>query len=308
MKKKLIITAIITLLFSLTSCSLFSLFEPQEADPVYMDSWLNMAESPEKDPNAPEFKIKGNENGFIYDFDLVIRDALASKTKGAVAKKMDKADIDDPDVMYLTRNSLGRFDCFTIKLYEDGTINTTASGGGWSAPKSQYYQYTISAESASYIIETARNRYREIIEDTKKERQAIEGEEGLANFFKQIEESEEPATIDYRETRMNYDSYTFTVQDEGERVLGKLEELTFTPLENYSTNLLPMINYYVDEDWKIQIYCGLDNIYYDIASIQYKYNGEYKTYYPSYFMKYYAIDSQKGEEIADIIRSMASAQ
>ena len=67
---------------------------------------------------------------------------------------------------------------------------------------------------------------------------------------------------------------------------------------------IPTIEYYLNEGWKLQIYCIDYSADYSVASLQYKYNGKFRAYYPSYFHKYYSIDDQKGSEIADIVRSM----
>ena len=304
MKKKQFFITIISLLFSLTGCKLF---EKREVSPVYITNFLNRVESPSKDPNGPTFTLKGQPKEGIYDYDLEIRNALLEKTKGVNATQIEGTDNTEPDLYYLIRCVSYELSYCNIYLYSNGKITTSAYGDGWSAPKSQFFEYTISQEDASYIIGIATNKYNEIKEDYKNEKEVIDNEEALTNFFNQINESTKPATIDYCETRKNYERYTFTVQDKDKQVLDKLNVLVFEDIvsDDASKNLpIPTIEYYLNEDWKLQIYCIDYSADYSVASLQYKYNGKFKAYYPCYFYKYYFIDDQKGSEIADIVRSM----
>ena len=81
MKKKLLFIPIITLIVSvLSGCNWF---KPQEVDPIYIDSWLDSAKTPDKDPNAPEvwYQDEDEKTHSCYDFGLEIRDAIKSKVK-----------------------------------------------------------------------------------------------------------------------------------------------------------------------------------------------------------------------------------
>ena len=66
-----------------------------------------------------------------------------------------------------------------------------------------------------------------------------------------------------------------------------------------------MITYCVDDGWAFELYCGYDEADYDIVSIKYYYEDtQYPTYYKRTFRYYFSMDPEKGEAIADTVRSL----
>ena len=71
MKKKLLLLPITLMSLFLAGCS------KKEVDPVYIEDWLSSAKSPKQDINGTLFSIS-SQSGYMYDFDLKIRDLLSS--------------------------------------------------------------------------------------------------------------------------------------------------------------------------------------------------------------------------------------
>ena len=303
MKKKLLFIPIITLIVSvLSGCNWF---KPQEVDPIYIESWLNSAKTPDKDPNAPEvwYQDEDEKTHSCYDFGLEIRDAIKSKVKN-VSPSQEKynKELTKTTIGYQIHTNFARFNSCLIYIYEDGYVCSNNYGGGWGAPKSQHFLYNIGEANALELIATIKARVLEIETKLKEEKAAATAMANLDNFFKQIEDSNETPTIIYRETRPEYELYEVTTYDENLALLSSFKDLEYEALDNYSVDILPMIKYYISEDWRLQIYCGY-GYNYNIASITYKYQGQFKTYYPSYYQYYYSINAAKAEVIADTIRN-----
>lgn len=303
MKKKLLVLPIITLIFtSLAGCNLF---KPAEVDPIYIDSWLECATTPENNPNASTFWLKDETDySSLYDYGLVVRDAIKEKVKEIAPKKVKEQKTTDGDYAgYQIRDYVGRFTACSIFVFDDGTIASNNYGSGWGAPKSQHFVYDIGKEASTELLAKIKARYFELKTALDGEYAATREVANVDNFFKSIEESSENPTINYRETRGDQEVYTFTTQDEDHSILSGLKELEYQALDSYSLSLLPMVKYYINEDWQLQIYCGYNEAHYDIATIQYKYNGEYKHYYSTYYIFYYSINPTKTEALVDIIRN-----
>ena len=303
MKKKLLFIPIITLIVSvLSGCNWF---KPQEVDPIYLDSWLDSAKTPDKDPNAPEvwYQDEDEKTHSCYDFGLEIRDAIKSKVKNVSPSQVKECkESTKTAIGYKIHTSFARFNSCLIYINEDGYVCNSNFGSGWGAPKSQHFLYDIGKAEALELITTIKTRVLEIETKLKEEKEASTAMANLDNFFKQIEDSNETPTIVYRETRPEHDFYEGTTYDENLALLSSFKDLEYEALDDYSVDILPMIKYYISEDWRLQIYCGY-GYNYNIASISYKYQGQFKTYYPSYYLYYYSINAAKAEVIADTIRN-----
>ena len=294
MKKKLLFIPIVTLAISfLIGC------EHKEEAPIYIESFLNSAKTPDKDPNAPEFWYK-DDNGHKYgdyDYGLVIRDAISSKVKGIepiIENNIKEAT--ESTINYQIRTYFAHFNCCIIYIYEDGYIGSNNYGSGWGAPKSQHFLYNIGETNALDLINIIKARCLEI--KTIKQAELTEGK--IDNFFKQIEDSKETPTIAYHETRPDHESYDVTTYDNDRALLNSFKDLEYKEIEDSSFTLSPTIKYYIREDWQLQIYCGYGDGY-NIAFIHYKYEGSFKTYYPAYYTFYYSINATKAEAIVDTI-------
>ena len=64
-----------------------------------------------------------------------------------------------------------------------------------------------------------------------------------------------------------------------------------------------MITYGVTDKWTLQIFCGWNDANYDVAAIDYIYEGNYSGYYQSHYIFYYSINATKASAIADTIRN-----
>ena len=177
MNKKLLIIPITLLTTSLIACS------PREASPVYFDQWLAAAEqrTPENDPNAPTFNIRGV--GSTYDYGV-------EATKGRPAKIGA-----EQGLYYSIHSYVNRFDVFYAYFYLNGTIVTTAYGSGWGAPKQQVFTYTVSADAITSLVSKATSRYNEI-KNTQNAEAIFERERAaVSNFLVAMEESSEAPTV-----------------------------------------------------------------------------------------------------------------
>lgn len=317
MKNKLLIIPVILLSILVSGCDWF---KQKEADPIYIQSWLNCLTDPKNDPNAPTFAVKKEDGSLAYfdDYELVVGKALKSvisDEKGDKRKATDDKSKDQNKYLtYQIRHSLGRFTACNIKVFLDGSITTDAYGSGWGAPKSQHFLYTISTSDATKVIDTAYARYAEIYEDNKNQRENAFNEGKIENFIKAIEESKEIPVIDYRETRgedyIDESRKEFTVHDDNRVVFANLKQIEFEVLETYDVSILPIVKYYIDPDWVFELYYdGWSSApRYNVAAIRYRYKGQYKTYYPSYYLFYYALQANEGEAIADKVRELGNYQ
>ncbi len=309
MKKKVIIIPVILLSSLLGACHRLSLFEPKEVSPVSIQGWLSVSKNPSEDPNGSEFWIKDNdeEKTRYYDYELKVRDILEANIanhSGNEVKSNDIARSNLDFIGYQIRANYNHLDGCVIYVYEDGTITTQAYGSGWGAPKPQFYVYDVGKTVTDKIISEVKERYYEIDETLNNIYETVKEEATLDKFFTTVEESTTPALIKYRETRKDEEENTFNYHDDDRSVLKDLKELEYTPKEKeYKIDILPMITYGVTDNWTLQIFCGWNEANYDVAAIDYIYEGPYKGYYSTHYVFYYSINTAKASALVETIRS-----
>lgn len=302
MKKRIIIIPIAIMSLLLGACG------KKDVAPVYAESWLTDVKDNDEDPNSPSFYLV-NEEGEIecssHDYGLVLRDRLLNALKNVEPKKISKIDKNNRiGATYQVRKSINRLSYCTFNIFNSGKVETFAGGSGWGAPKEQFFSYEISASVAESLITGFANRYSEIEEILSSERAAAKENSTTDKFFENVEASEQGAYITYKETREDQESNTFTFQDDSRSFLDDFKDLEYVSLENYSISLVPMIRYYLTEDWQLEIFCGWGEANYDVAAIRYKDSKTaIKTYYPRYYSFYYSINATKGEALASKIRT-----
>ena len=322
MKKKLLLLPIIGLLATtLSGCdrffsSLFKGFEPKEVDPVYIDTWLKAAVNPVDSPNCSEYYYKDvndEENSWCYDFNLEVRDMLkavkyadATKISGEINDKTEKR------IGYTIRYSgISQLNYCHIVVYVDGIVTTAAYGGGGKLSpgvKPQYFEYFIAPSDAEALVDSVIAKYSETMEGIRQERETCRESSSLDKFITSCEEHPYPPTAEYFETREDNPNAgnTYYVIDREYTILNQIKEVSLHPLQDdYKITLAPMITYCVDDGWAFELYCGYQEANYDIVSIKYYYEDtQYPTYYKRTFRYYFSIDPEKGEAIADTVRSL----
>ena len=279
--------------------------KPIEVESVYIDQWLEAVKDPSESPNPGQFYYleNGKEKETHEDYELKVRDTIKDGVKNTTSKKVDyKYTVKDgvDYVGYLVRNSVGRLTYCNIKIYDDGEIITGAGGSGWGSPKDQFFVYSVGTTITSEIISEVKARYAEITEQLKNDYEIVKEEASIENFFKAVEATDVPASIHYKETRVNKEPYeTNDLADKDYAILNELKELDYQSKErDYSTGLLPMFQYFVpDKNWSLNIYCDDNDIKYDVAAIEYVSQGSLKSYYPSHYKFYYSINAAKAESL-----------
>lgn len=279
-----------------------------EVAPVYLDSWLSYLPDPSEDPNAPTFSVRdeaGTKYYSSYDYGLAMSAEIKSVVKNVSPTKINKITNDDVGAVYSLRKSINRLEQCSIYIHKNGTIETAATGSGWGAPKEQLFSYELTETVTNSLINVFKNRYSTIADTFAREKQEAKEASKPDNLFTAIEQSEAEAFITYKETRPEHEtSNTFTIQDENRSYLDDFKDLEYIELDNYSNDLLPMVRYYLNDEWTLNIYSGWNNINYNIASIKYLLkNPTYKTYYPTYYYFYYEINATKGKALAEKIRA-----
>lgn len=309
MKKKLLLIPITLLTTLLGACNPFKVLEPREASPIYIEQWLDNAKAPNENPNCGEFWILENnvQQNHHDDYELKVRDIIKKGVKNKNGNKVDSKAIARENldfIGYKVYSAFGDLTACFIYVYEDGTITTQAYGGGWGAPKPQFYVYDVGKTITDEIISKTKERYYEINDTLNNIYETVREEATVDKFFANVEESTTPALIQYRETRKDERQNEFNYHDDDKSILNSLKELEYVPKEKgYSVDILPMITYGVTDEWTLQIFCGWDKANYDVAAIDYIYKGSYSSYYPSHFRFYYSIDATKASAIADTIRN-----
>ena len=305
MNKKLLIIPITLLTTSLIACS------PREASPVYFDQWLAAAEqrTPENDPNAPTFNIRGV--GSTYDYGFEIKKEIATLVDGIEATKGRPAKIGaEQGLSYSIHSYVNRFDVFYAYFYLNGTIVTTAYGSGWGAPKQQVFTYTVSADAITSLVSKATSRYNEI-KNTQNAEAIFERERAaVSNFLVAMEESSEVPTVVYKDVGPDGDSkYNTTFRDADRSILADLKDMTFTEVDNYTVKYGPAITYYVNTEWTLEIHNDPAETDYSYAFIRYQYPGTYKSYSGNYkgFITY-SLEQSKGIGLANKIKAMQEAK
>ena len=309
MKKKTIIIPVILLSSLLGACNRLSLFKPDEVSPIGIQEWLDASKDPSENPNCGEFWIKENaeEKNRHSDYELKVRDIIKNNVPNNKGSQIDSKGLvrENVDfVGYQLRADLSRLDNCIIYVYDDGTVTTQAYGSGWGAPKPQFYVYDVGKTITDKIINEVKERYYEIDETLNNIYETVKEEATLDKFFTNVEESTTPALIKYHETRKDEKENSFNYHDDDRSVLNDLKELEYSPKDkDFTIDILPMITYGVTEKWTLQIFCGWDNANYDVAAIDYVYEGQYAGYYTTHYMFYYSINATKASALADKIRS-----
>ena len=299
MKKKLLLLPIALMSLFLAGCG------KRDVDPVYIEDWLSNAKSPASDVNPSMFSIP-SQSFTMSDYDLKVRDLLRSNINNDCFTGKGSAKKNDREcVVYTIRASVGRLEFCNIFVYDDGKVVTEAfpRGTKFNDIKEQIFNYSISEESARYVISQAKERYDQITKEMNNEHQAAREEYNPANFFTSLDGETQDPFMHYKETREGYESTTFLTVDNGRNILNDLKGITYTYLENYKIDLIPMVKYYVNEDYQLQIYCGWDRANYDVVAIQHVYTGKYTTPSKLYYRFYYQIDATQGESIVNKIRA-----
>ena len=293
MKKKLLLLPITLMSLFLAGCG------KKEVDPVYIEDWLSSAKSPKQDINGTLFSIS-SQSGYMYDYDLEVRDLLSSNINNNCFKGKGSSKKSDREcVVYAIRANVGRLEFCNIFVYDDGKVITEAFPRvtKFNNIKEQVFNYSISEESARYVISQAKERYDQITKEMNNEHQAAREAYNPANFFTSLDEATQDPFMQYKETREGYETTTFLTVDTGRNILTDLKGLTYTYLENYSIDLVPMVKYYVSEDYQLQIFCGWSQ------ANQHKYDGKYETSLSKSYVFYYQIDAVQGENIVNKIRA-----
>ena len=291
------------MLISLSGCNPL---EAKEVAPIDLKTWLSSLETPQENPNAPTFSV-ALENGEIckdYDYDLSIAEAIKKLDYTDYQKKITKKG--ESAFQYTIHKRLERFDACFIYIYEDGTLTTSAFGGGWGAPKEQLFTYKIEEEAAKKIIDLARDTYNEIKTTKKHEIEDVYGEVGIESFFTMMEQSEEVPTCTCIEV-----TPTGHIEDEDRTILNDIKGFEFTQIESLPAYINGReITYYVTEDIKLIIHQNyLDNTY-PCASLEYKYEGKYKLSpgYTSYWSLHYEINTTKVSELINKLKGKYSQE
>ena len=315
MKKKLfLLPFVLFMTATVTGCDIFKVFrrEPEVVPDVYINDWLEAAKNPAETPNCAEFYFKGEEeNNWSYDYDLKVRDMI-QKIDFPAGEKIDGSlnDKTEENVHYVMRYThVSKLEYCDITIFKDGVITTAAHGGGGKLSvgvKSQYFRYCIAPDYAAELVDNIIARYYEIKEGIAGERELAREASSFTNFFASIEETSYYPTINYQETREHYDLVNYTVVDNGRAILEQLKEIEFTPLaDNYTIDLVPMIKYYIHEEWVLEMYCGWGKADCDVVCMRYRYDEtNYQTYYHRNYCFYYSLDPVKGEAVADAVRAI----
>ena len=315
MKKNNIIAITIALLATtISGCDFFKqMTTPKEVAPVYIDSWLSSVRSPAEDPNGGEFSVKGEDGNLHsnYDYGLKVCDLMKDIDYGQATKLGNEKHTETEKYFtYIIRAYVGDLSYCYISVYSDGAVITTAYGTAHKLSpgiEPQYFEYNLDTTVVNNLIDNVFERYNEIKEGIAHEREDALENMSFDKFVAAIEESETIPTIDYRETRGEaYGTTTFTVSDVERGVYNLIKDVELTKKEDsYITSVLPMVSYYIDANWKFQIYYdGWGDARYDVTSIDCIYDSEFKSYYSSHYVFYFSIDAAKGEAIADAVRAL----
>lgn len=302
MKKKLLILPITFIVTLLGACESFTVYKTKEESPIYINQWLESVKDPSTDPNPGEFYYVENGTSYtaIDDYELKVRDIIkngVNNTPGGKikAEEVHKGDMDY--VGYFIRSYIDRFTYCNIRVFDDGDIVTEAGGSGWGAPSNQYYLYSVGTTVTSEIISKTKERYVELDNAFFERYETIREEASLDNFFKHCEEAESSPYVTCKDE--NWSDRVF-FDDDGS-ILAELEELEYQHKDMDAIEISPIFRYYVNDDWKLNIYKGGNIANYDVASIEYKSNGAYASYYQPTYTFYYSINQGKAEALINRI-------
>ena len=311
MKKKLFLLPLIALMVTtVTGCFDFLRYRSTEVAPVYIDEWLAAVKDPREDPNCGKFYYKNEEETAVrYDYGLKVRNMMQAIDFGHGTKiKEEIKDKTEPFIGYNFYANVGKLDYCRIKVFSDGIVTTSAFGatGKLSPTICQLFEYSIDSSIAEAFVNSAIARYNEIKEGIAQERETAREESTLDKFIADIEQAENSPTALYTETRQGFDYIDYSVVDYDRTILNQLKELELTPMnDDYSIDLIPMIEYYIKSDWKFQLYSGWGKADYNLVSMSYRIkDSEYKAYYGNYYEFFFSIDKSKGEAIANSVRAL----
>lgn len=301
MRRKLLFIPISAIVLSITGC-----FERRQANPIDIRTWLNAATTSKRSVNFSKFKVKKKLGGYIEDASLSVRDAIKSGL--GYAQREDYIDYEglEADVTYQIYASHDRFDRCFISVYEEGYITSYASGGGWGAPKEQYYKYTITKEAAKEIIDYANFRYEQL--NSANYQQYLQAKENynIDKFIANLDTVEDDPKIDYLETRGVLDDRRYTVIDTNKEIFKDIKGLVFEEMDKEEIDILPMISYYSNQDWKFEIFYSEGKYNYDVAAIEYVIERSGNGW--SSYQFFYKIDATKGASIAQKVRDLRAIQ
>ena len=255
MNKKLLLLPVILMSSFMSACGI-------RTERISLDEILDYA----KESHSPYYCVsdKTDDFGFNYelyaDYGFSIYDIIKTNLVGAtLVGKVDgyTGSYNSKSVEYRfdTPKQHKKMDYFTIYVYDDGTVNTCASGTGWFFyPKDQYTEYQISKEAANKII----NDTKAVVEENEaiKEEKQNEAKEyaTFENFFKEYAKKEN-ASIEYRLLDGYNDHFghyfkTYTIDDKDGDVLEDLMGLEYQ-FEEYRINIDSEQNIIVhaNSDW-----------------------------------------------------------
>lgn len=299
MKKKLFIIPIIFMCTALGACNPL---EPAERPAINIEQWLEVTKDPSESPNPGKFWYRDDKEikSEFEDYDLKVRDIILGKVRnqnGAPTKNRQNS------VNYVSYDITSYIDSYnhcSITIFNNGTIETYASGAGkLSAPKDQHYIYNVGESVANEIISKVKERYTEIETTLNECYEVVKERASLDKFFTNVEESETPALVEFSEMRQGKGQNDFTFHDDDRSVLNELKELEYQEKEKgFTTGMLPMLRYGYSSDWVLNVYCTYEGDTYT-ASISVRDDGPYQRYqgFYHYYEYFYSINQAKAEAL-----------
>lgn len=301
MKRKLLFIPISAIVLSITGC-----FERRQANPIDIRTWLSAATTSKRSVNFSKFKVKKKNAGYLEDASLSIRDKIRAGLGDAEKENYKDSEGLEADVSYEIFANYDRFDRCFISVYKEGYITSYANGGGWGAPKEQYYKYTITKEAAKEIIDYANFRYDEL--NSASYQQYLEAKENynIDKFIANLDTVEDDPKIDYLETRGVLEDPRYTVVDTNKEIFKDIKGLVFEEMDKEDLDILPMISYYSNQDWKFEIFYYEGKYNYDVAAIEYVIERSGNGWSSYHF--FYKINATKGANIAQKVRDLRAIQ
>ena len=273
-----------------------------------------------KECNSPYYRVSDKyDYGFDYsdlyvDYDYSIYNiintnlvdaTLVGRTDGYTGSYNSKS----VEYRFETQKFHKKMDYFTINVYDDGTVNTHASGSGWLFyPKAQYTEYQISKEAANKIINDTKAVVKEY-EAIKEEKQNEAKEYAtFENFFKEYAKKEN-TSINYRllaEYDGHYGRYfnEYTIDDKDGDVLEDLMGLEYQ-FEEYRINIDSEQNIIVhaNSDWFMLIDYTSGNGY-----MQYTYEVPSPIGGVDCITKYFTVNRSKLNALTDKLSKLVDNQ
>ena len=304
MKKLLLIPIIATSL--LTGCN--------NKNAITINEWLDGLDR----GSWGLFAIR-EENGLLirqdYDYDFYVAGLIKDNIGDAKSKAKNSKDFENDYIMsYSLRRRYKDFSELFVYVYED-KIETSATAYYTNRnPEHQRFTYELSEESITTIVDGAKKRRQDVIDQNNKDHDDAKESASINNFFKKADEAEtKPAII-----RRNY----YGVVDDKEKWQDRPIDYSFMEdikgLEYqekgddywYNSYQTPSIVISLDKNTILRIYnWGKDSI----ADIEYHFR---YTYYPYYRDELeddvehigYSISDEKIHALIDKIDAALSAK